>query len=107
MIGVPQSAAELEAPAKSFEELSERLTPHIGQIISMDIDFVGEREIVTARLERVSLHINSRNEHTQFSVQIVLSGEGTKERYCWMTSRYRVLCDGIWNVVHEPKNREN
>lgn len=103
MIGVPQAAAALEAPATTEQELYERLGLYIGQTISMDIEFAIESESVTARLERLCFKTDRSYGKPQSWLEIYLSGVENRIFSGNLRTSYRVLIDGIWKTIHDPR----
>jgi len=108
MIEVTEARAELDAPAKSLEELADRLYPLAGRTLKVSLPRVprsnydaGSKAFTVAGiLDSVVLFDGAG----AISVYIgAASGNTDQRRKVGLSSTVSVLTDGGWVLVHRPK----
>lgn len=100
MIEMTVAAESQSAPAESDRELFERLSVLIGRTLAMGFFSMGGKMTIVAKLE--SVEFDERQDQTTVTFS-PLSGRDSNSRYARRSSTYRVLSDGLWKTVHDPK----
>jgi len=97
----------------SVVELHERLSYHIGAVVSIELDpgkedrlgrveaFPDKRTVTVGRLERVKLTEGRLN---RLTFGYCFEGDSAiREDFLFGSSRVKVLLDGQWKLIHEPE----
>jgi len=125
MIQVGAEDTEAQSSMRDLTELHERLSYHIGAIVSVEIDrdrerrlksstkgigsFVysengtplGSRTVTSGRLERVKL---TEGIPGQSTFGYCFEGDtAIREDISLADSSVKVLLDGVWKIIHEPE----
>lgn len=113
MIAVDDSQKDREAPAKSVEELVERLSVYIGRTLKVKTSMVatisnngsayGSTDVHMAIGELTAIAL-IRKHDSVLSIQMGVKLGDKPDHIVRLNSEISVLTDGRWVPIHDPKN---